>query len=210
MPVKIDLHVHTKYSVDAAIEPKKLVRVALKRGLDAVAVTDHNTLKGAFETKGCGEGKLIVVVGEEIDTDRGEVIGLFLEEKVEKGSLPEVTDKIREQAGIVVLPHPFDSFRKSSMHPTDSESSYFDLVEGLNARCIRAKHNLMAQRYAVRNGKKMTAGSDAHISIEIGKVYTQTETENIREDLLKGKTMFFGGRTTPLVHALTFLIKIFK
>ncbi len=206
--MKIDLHVHTKYSFDSSNEPRKIVKVALKKKIDGLAITDHDAFKGALEVEKLSKKKLLIIKGEEVTTENGEVLGFFLQEKVKPGPVEEVVDKIKEQGGLVAVPHPFDSFRSSSFFPSDKDNRFFDLVEVFNARCVRSKFNLLAEKYARKHSKNVTAGSDAHFLFEIGKAYILTQTSDVRKDLLKGKVKVEGKRTVPLVHLATLVKKL--
>ena len=108
MRIRLDLHVHTTYSFDSTIEPAGLREICRKRGLDGVAVTDHDSLRGSLEFA-AELPDLIIVPGSEIRSAEGEIIGLFLSEDVPPGlTAPETMRRIREQGGLVLMPHPFD------------------------------------------------------------------------------------------------------
>jgi len=192
--VKIDFHVHTAYSLDSSNDPLKVGLLAEAKGLDYIAITDHNTIKGALKALNSKYSEHIIL-GEEILTDRGEVIGLFLRREIKPGKLSRVISEIRDQGGIVMLPHPFDSFRGKALRPAKSDSKYFDLVEGFNSRCLLQRFNLKAQRYAMLTGLKMTAGSDAHHPFEIGNAYVEFRCDDPREALYKEQGRIFGVRT---------------
>jgi len=113
--VILDLHVHSKYSKDSRLEPEKILKLATARGLGGIAITDHNTVYGGLIARKLSKGDLLVIVGSEIKTERGEVMGLFLNEEIPERSFFDVVDAIRDQGGIVVLPHPFDRLRRSSL-----------------------------------------------------------------------------------------------
>ena len=100
--MKYDFHTHTKYSCDGYIEPKMLVKVAVKAGLSGIAVTDHNTVKGGLDAKKYENNEIEVIVGSEILTDRGEVIGIFLTDEIKSKRFIDVVDEIKAQNGIVV------------------------------------------------------------------------------------------------------------
>ena len=103
--MKYDLHVHSKYSIDGCIEPETIVKTAHKRGLSGVAVTDHNTIQGGLESKKYETDDLKVIVGSEIETNRGEVIGLFLCDEITSNIFAYVVQEIKDQNGLVIIPH---------------------------------------------------------------------------------------------------------
>jgi predicted metal-dependent phosphoesterase TrpH/glycosyltransferase involved in cell wall biosynthesis len=167
-----DLHMHTSHSHDCSIEPSELVEHAEREGLGAIAVTDHNVLSGALETVEIARGRdLIVVPGEEVKTDRdGEVIGLFLHEEIPRGmSFPDSVAAIREQGGVVYVPHPFDR-----MHAIPSPATLhhnlpeIDVLEVYNARLLFDTYNDEALRFARKYGLLAGAGSDAHVLQGVG------------------------------------------
>jgi predicted metal-dependent phosphoesterase TrpH len=167
-----DLHMHTSWSFDCAIEPVELVAQAESEGLGAIAVTDHNVFGGALETVEAARGHdLIVIPGEEVKTDnQGEVIGLFLEREIPAGmSFPDTVAAIREQNGVVYLPHPFDR-----MHTIPDPVTLhrhlpdIDVLEVYNARLLRDTQNDEALRFARKYGLTMGAGSDAHVLQGLG------------------------------------------
>src|SRR5512146_3370953 len=118
LQMKYDLHVHTAYSIDGSLSPEKVVKIAKSRDLQGVAITDHNTIKGGIEAKRYETDSFNVIVGSEIKTNRGDLIGLFLTEEVHSRDLQGASSEIRRQGGRAVIPHPFDRFRSSAINPT--------------------------------------------------------------------------------------------
>jgi predicted metal-dependent phosphoesterase TrpH len=167
-----DLHMHTSWSHDCSIEAAELVDHAEAEGLGAIAVTDHNVFGGALETVDEARGReLVVIPGEEVKTDgQGEVIGLFLEREIPKGmSFEETVAAIREQGGLVYVPHPFDRLhaipdpRTLHRHLAD-----IDVLEVYNARLLFEAYNDEALRFARKYNLTMGAGSDAHVLQGVG------------------------------------------
>jgi predicted metal-dependent phosphoesterase TrpH len=167
-----DLHMHTSWSHDCSTDPAELVDHAEAEGLGAIAVTDHNVFGGALETIDCAEGRdLIVIPGEEVKTDgQGEVIGLFLQQEIPRGlSFADTVAAIREQDGIVYIPHPFDRLhsipdpKTLHRHLTD-----IDVLEVYNARLLFEAFNDEALRFASKYDLTMGAGSDAHVLQGVG------------------------------------------
>jgi predicted metal-dependent phosphoesterase TrpH/glycosyltransferase involved in cell wall biosynthesis len=167
-----DLHMHTNHSHDCSIEPTALVAHAEEEGLGAIAVTDHNIFSGALEAVELARGRdLIVIPGEEVKTDRdGEVIGLFLRSEIPRGmSFADTLAAIREQEGVVYVPHPFDRMHSipapATLHRHLSE---IDVLEVYNARLLFDAYNDEALRFARKHGLLQGAGSDAHVLQGVG------------------------------------------
>jgi predicted metal-dependent phosphoesterase TrpH len=167
-----DLHMHTSWSHDCAIEPAELVEHAEATGLGAIAVTDHNVFGGALECVTLADGReLMVIPGEEVKTDgQGEVIGLFLDREIPRGlSFEDTLAAIREQGGLVYLPHPFDRMHAipdaATLHRHLGE---IDVFEVYNARLLFETYNDEALRFARKYNLTMGAGSDAHVLQGIG------------------------------------------
>ena len=197
--MKIDLHIHSKYSKDSMLEPAKIIKIAKKRRLDGVAVTDHGTIKGGIEALKINKDKdFQVIVGAEIKTEYGDVIGMFLNEEIKSQIFMQVVEEIRDQDGLVVLAHPF---RKSITFPTDL-LKYVDLIEGFNARSPKDL-NKKAGELARSFGMPMAAGSDAHLGFEVGGGRTIVN-DGTKEELKRGKTKIEGEESNYyLVHGLS-------
>lgn len=213
--MRYDLHVHSKYSSDGYLDPKTIVKVARKRGLSGIALTDHNTLKGGLKTKEYETDDFKVIVGSEINTDRGEVIGLFLSEEIKSNMFPDVTEEIKDQNGIVIIPHPFDELRGNGIKPKKEDTKFLDGVEIFNSRCILEKYNYKAHEFAMENGLKYTAGSDAHFAGEIGKAGIITDFEiddvdDLRKSVLRDKSIIFCRKSNFINLGLTKVLKIWR
>ena len=213
--MRYDLHVHSKYSRDGYMDPKLIVKKARQCGLSGVAVTDHNTIKGGLITKKYETDDLKVIVGSEVNTNRGEVMGLFLNEEIKSFQFPEVVEEIRDQDGIVITPHPFDEIRANGINPTKEDTSFIDCVEIFNSRCLLDKYNFKAKEFAARNKLKFSAGSDAHFAREIGKagIRVNTESKNIndlKKILLRGDSASFGEKSNFVNLILTKVIKTWR
>jgi predicted metal-dependent phosphoesterase TrpH len=165
-----DLHMHTSWSHDCGIEVSELLAHAEAEGLGAIAITDHNVFGGAREAA-AAETRLTVIPGEEIKTDRqGELIGLFLTDEIPSGmSFDDTVAAIKEQGGLVYVPHPFDR-----MHSIPDASTLrrhldeLDVFEVYNARLLFDAYNDEALRFARKYNLTMGAGSDAHVLQGIG------------------------------------------
>ena len=170
--IVVDLHMHTDWSHDCSIPVSDLLDHAQEIGLGAIAVTDHNVFGGALEAVELARSReLIVIPGEEVKTDgQGEVIGLFLQEEIPRGmSFGDTIDAIREQGGLVYLPHPFDRLHSipdpATLHRHLAE---IDVFEVFNARLLRDSFNDEALRFARKYRLLQGAGSDAHVLQGVG------------------------------------------
>jgi predicted metal-dependent phosphoesterase TrpH len=201
--VKFDLHIHSKYSSDGILDPKNIVKIAIKNNLNGVAVTDHNTIQGGLKAKNYETEDFKVIVGSEIMTDQGEIIGIFLSEEIKSTNLIDVIYEIKNQNGITVIPHPFDDMRHSALHPNDEYVSLIDVIEGFNSRCIFQKYNDKAVEYANKHNLPLVAGSDAHFGNEIGNAGIITESEDLREAIIQKDIELFGKRSMLTNHVFT-------
>jgi predicted metal-dependent phosphoesterase TrpH len=166
-----DLHMHTDHSHDCSVPVPALLDHAETIGLGAIAITDHNVFSGAQEAVELARDRdLVVIPGEEVKTDSGEVIGLFLDEEIPRGmSMGETIAAIREQGGVVYLPHPFDRLHTipdaTTLHRHLAE---IDVFEVFNARLLFEAMNDEALRFARKYNLTMGAGSDAHVLQGVG------------------------------------------
>ena len=190
-----DVHMHTHYSYDSLLTPKDLIKTAAKRGLSTVIVTDHNTTKGGFACVKAVKNMtldLTVFVGNEIKTEHGDVIGLFLHEEIKSHLYHDVIDEINAQDGIVYLPHPFASYT----HIQDMDLSRIQVLEAYNGRHSRVE-NEKALGFGRQLGIPVLGGSDAHIGYEIGSVKNATETDVTDENALR-KVILDGGSSIQI------------
>jgi glycosyltransferase involved in cell wall biosynthesis len=168
----VDLHMHTDHSYDCATPVEVLLAEAKARGLGAIAITDHNEISGALDARAKADG-IKVIVAEEVKTEReGEVIGLFIEEKIERGmSLQETIAEIKRQGGLVYVPHPFDRLHSvpDYEHLLDVLDDV-DAIEVFNPRVAISEFNDEAVRFAAKYRIPGGAGSDAHVPQGLGSV----------------------------------------
>ncbi len=206
--VRADLHNHTHFSPDSILSPRRFVARAVRRGLNCIAVTDHNTMRGvAAVQEAAANTGLRVIPGEEIRTAEGEVLGLFLTAEVPRGlSAAETIDGIKGQGGLAGVPHPYDYLR-SGLDPDVMLRlvERIDFIEGLNARMVFSAHNDKAVEFAAAHGLPTSAGSDAHSRWEVGRAYVEmpdfTGPGDFLDALRQGRLR--GGLSTPLVHMLS-------
>lgn len=205
---------HTSFSPDSLMKPEKMVSRCITTGLDCIAVTDHNTIDGALEVQRLASFR--VIVGEEIKSQGGEIIGLFLKEAIPRGlSSLETVQRIKEQGGLVSIPHPFDHFRRSVI---DKQAlyeilPYVDIVEAFNARNTLPGDNRKALDLAIEHNILTSAVSDSHTPMEVGRTYVEIQDfdgtpSGLREALSKGNLV--SRPITPLIHVLTTLTKARK
>jgi predicted metal-dependent phosphoesterase TrpH len=173
--IEVDLHMHTDHSPDCATPVEVLLETARDRGLGAIAITDHNEVSGALEARRIAAemSGIKVIVAEEVKTaEQGEVIGLFLEEKIPKGlTMAETIAAIRAQGGLVYVPHPFDRFHSVPDYEHLLEIvEEIDILEVFNPRVALTAFNEEAERFARKYRIVPGAGSDSHVAQGLGSV----------------------------------------
>lgn len=202
--MKIDLHVHSHHSPDSHSSYDSIIGMVIARGLDALALTDHNTITGALELARIAP--FPVIIGEEIRTPVGEIMGLFLTEEVPRGLTPEDTiERVKAQGGLVAIPHPLDRVRRgSALGETVLRRilDQVDIIEGFNARAVFAGDNMRAREIASERGIPCSAGSDAHAPYEIGGAYVEMAPWSTPEEFLKnlGTAKISGRLSGPRVR----------
>jgi predicted metal-dependent phosphoesterase TrpH len=201
--LKADLHIHTKYSMDCQTQLEKIVKRCQELGINCIAIADHGTAEGALEMQKLAPFK--VIVAEEILTTQGEIMGMFLEETISSGITPqEAVRRIREQGGLVNIPHPFETIRGSALKDSfiDEIAAEIDLMEVFNSRSPFPANSDKARAFAERHGIPGSAGSDAHTINEIGNAFIEMPEFNNKDEFLKalaqGKIQ--GKRAGMFVH----------
>jgi predicted metal-dependent phosphoesterase TrpH len=192
--IRIDLHCHSEASWDCLTPIEAIPAQCQRRGIHIQAITDHNEIWGAEKLKALVENNpeynLKVIIGEEITTLEGEIIGLFLQQKIEAGLTPEETiRKIREQNGLVLLPHGFDPLKRYRLQPDARArvADQIDIIEAFNARISRPRWNRTAAIWAGEHKLPISAGSDAHRLVDIGDAWVEVPAQPINgpADLLR-------------------------
>jgi len=198
--LKLDLHVHTCYSSDAFTTLKQVVAYSKKRGLDGVAVTDHNTVKGALKLK---TRDILVVPGIEVSTLNGHLLGLNVTTPIPaKLGIEETIHRIHEAGGIAVAPHP-TTFYKS---PPSRRVSSYDAVEVMNASSIPFPiFTYFSKRFAAGLGLPQTGGSDSHYAPEIGAAYTVVDADPGVDEIV---CAIKKGATVPMGHGIPLRIRL--
>jgi predicted metal-dependent phosphoesterase TrpH len=175
--VRVDLHMHTMWSGDATTTPDELRAALDGAGVDVLCITDHGTTNGAIQLAETGELPCRVVVGQEVRTWAGEIIGLFLTSRLPYGLKPEDTARaIRDQGGLVYVPHPFDPLRsnlREDVLVSLVDAGLVDAIEVFNAKTSLSHLNAHALSFASTHGLACGAGSDAHEPTAVGAAYVE-------------------------------------
>lgn len=210
-----DFHIHTRFSRDSILTEEKFIKVAIERGLTHVAITNHNNVEGAIAVRdkvaelGLAD-QLTVILGEEVSTADGEVVGLFLTKTIPRGlSANETADEIHRQGGLVSIPHPFDPFRQSHIKPGPlrnlAEMGKIDAIEVFNSRITIQTHNVQAAEFAAGYEIPGIACSDSHSAFEVAMCFNALPWFHSAEELKAGlpRNEWQGSRSTTLIHLTT-------
>lgn len=208
--MELDLHVHSRYSFDSISNPEKILKIARKKGLDGIAITDHNTIKGGIIASQVNIKDFFTIIGSEIGTEAGDIIGLFLNEEIKSRTSLEVIDEIKAQDGIAVLAHPF----RRAKEINDEVIKRIDVIEAFNARNKKSA-NIMAKNLALKHNLPMIAGSDAHFYFEIGRARTIINADNheissIKRAILTNNTKLSGKESSYYINLFSKSIRIIK
>lgn len=162
--MKLLFHLHTHHSYDSRVKPRQIVDYALKHGIEMLAITDHGNMNGSLEARKIVQERdlpIEVILGAEYLTDQGDIIALFLEEEIKETDAEKLIDKIHDQGGVAILPHPY-------YHHTLSETMVkkIDVIEVFNARCSE-EQNKKAAELARKYDKPVICGNDAHLTSEL-------------------------------------------
>ena len=210
-----DFHIHTRFSRDSILTEERFIEKAIERGLTHVAVTNHNNVEGAIAVRdkvaelGLTD-RLTVILGEEVSTADGEVVGLFLTRTIPRGlSANETADEIHRQGGLVSIPHPFDPFRGSHIREGPlrnlAEVGKIDAVEIFNCRVTFQRHNQEAAEFAQRYGIPGIAASDSHSSFEVAMAFNALPAFESAEQLKAAlpDNDWHASRSSVFIHATT-------
>ncbi|MEJ2248356.1 MAG: CehA/McbA family metallohydrolase [Candidatus Lokiarchaeota archaeon] len=221
--LKLDLHIHSFYSNDSYITPSKLFPQLKKRGLDGFSITDHDLFKKTkFFQKKAKNHKIIYIPGIEVQTNFGDILLLFLKEKINLNdkNFYRISEEAREQNSLVILAHPFDFLRRTSFDTSklskDDIKKYVDGIEVMNSRIILKWSINKAIKFGKEYNLIKTGGSDSHTPSEIGHGYTyvrsceDTSTESIYEAMLSKSSFAAGRLSNPFVHLSTKVYKLRK
>ena len=209
----VELHSHTEASGDCLMRPADIVRTCRQKGIDQLAVTDHNTIAGALAVRALAPE--LVIIGEEVMTTQGELLAYFVLETVPPGLTPvETIARLRSQGAAISVSHPFDRLRHGAWQTGDLAAilPLVDAIEVFNARCIDPEDNARALAFAEEHAKPGTVGSDAHSHRELGRAVLRLETAATPAELAAG--FVTGQRVTrlssPLIHVTSRAAKMWK
>ncbi|MBP3920926.1 MAG: PHP domain-containing protein [Bacilli bacterium] len=218
--IRAEFHTHTRFSKDSILNKFFILFMLKLKKIKLIAITDHNEVKGAIKyQKFLKKFNIDVIVGEEVMTDSGEIIGLFLNKKIEPFQSPELTVKqIKEQNGIVYLPHPYDEKRYKTVLKEEKQiklKDEIDFIEIHNGRNISEKYS--DKQKDIQQKLKITPiiGSDAHTFIELGRNYIEIEYKNIEDfknnmkDIVE-KSVSHKKKCIKLAHTITKFARIIK
>jgi predicted metal-dependent phosphoesterase TrpH len=201
--LRIEFHCHTIYSKDSLVSIEKLLETCKRKGIDRIVITDHNTTAGAFQAQKIDPQR--VIVGEEILTQKGELLAAFMQEEIPAGLTPlETITRLRDQGAFISVSHPFDQMRKGHWQTPDLLEiiPLVDAIEIFNARCMSADFNRQAQDFAREHEVAGTVGSDAHAAFEIGRAAMILPEFEDADSLKKAlpQAQFETMLSSPLVH----------
>jgi hypothetical protein len=201
------MHTHTEYSPDSRTSLRAQAAAIKAAGLHVVCATDHNTIEGALRLRELADG-FRVIVGEEVSTRDGEIIGLFLDKPIPRDQSAEDTiARIRDQGGLVSVPHPFSRNRMFHLRRAVLERVWQDVdcIEVFNAREAFTQDNFRAAAFAKERGLPGAAGSDAHRASEIGRAWVEVEDFAGREDFIAAlrEGSVIGKLTGNYIHVMT-------
>ena len=210
-----DFHIHTRFSRDSLLTEEKFIRKAIERGLTHAVVTNHNNVEGAIAVRdkvaelGLTD-QLTVILGEEVSTSDGEVVGVFLTTTIPRGlSANETADEIHRQGGLVSIPHPFDPFRGSHIKEGPlrnlADVGKIDMIEVFNCRVTLQRHNDEAAEFAQRYGIPGIAASDSHSGMEVAMAFNAMPGFDTADELRVAlqDNEWHASRSSILIHATT-------
>jgi len=197
--MRFDLHIHSKYSSDSGLAIEDILKKAVQKGLDGIAICDHNTITGSYHARKCVAKlnlPLLVLPGVEVSTTSGHLIVLGVRENIPAGMTPRETIMIaRQKGGVVIAPHPFKIRSIGNVDGLD-----IDAVETFNSRCFFGE-NEKARKMAIELGKPQVGGSDSHMLGTIGIGYTEIDAQpdeaSVLNAIRNGKTRP-GGKNAPI------------
>jgi hypothetical protein len=204
--IRIELHCHTLASEDSLMTPRRLVEVARRRGLQRLAVTDHNSIAGALEASALDPE--LIIIGEEVETNEGELLAYYIREPIPAGLEPtEAIAHLRAQGAFISVSHPCDRFRSGAWdrHALERILPLVDSLEVFNARTLIDADNRAAERIAGAAGLLATAGSDAHAYLEVGRsgMLTPPFTDAAGMKAVLAQAQIVRRLSSPLVHFLS-------
>lgn len=212
--IKADLHVHTRHSIDSYMSYQQLIEACQSKGINCIAVADHGTTLGARELSKIAPFKIIIC--EEVRTPYGEIMGMFLQEDIpDKIPVDEAVRRIREQGGLICIPHPYDHVRPSAFRNArmlEELADRVDIIEVFNSRSLFPGAEKKARSLASRHNKLISFGSDGHSPSEVGYAFVEMTDFNSPQEFLKSLAgaSFHGRKSSPLIHLITTTARLSK
>lgn len=217
MSYRTEFHVHTRGSKDSFLGKYALLLMCKIRHVDCLAITDHNEVFKALEWEDFFDQHGIrIIVGEEIFSSRGEIVGLFLRERIPPNLTPEQTiERIRKQDGIVYVPHPYDEKRSATVLQYDAlkhVAAEVDCIEIHNGRNISSTYDAKQEAIASKLNKPAIVGCDAHVFFEVGRNIVITEDPFDKHNFLKtlSTAKFQTHNCIMVAHHITKIVKLIK
>lgn len=214
--IRAEFHVHTRYSHDSILNKYLILIMCKIKKIELLAITDHNEIEGAKKYKRfLNKHNIEVIVGEEIMTKSGEIIGLYLNEKIDANlSAGETISLIKKQGGLVYLPHPFDKKRHRTVLDEKEQlkyKEYFDFVEIHNGRNISEEFDVEQEKIQRKLGACAIVGSDSHTFFELGRNYIEVEYRG-KEALLESikEANFVTKSCCKFAHPMTKIARLIK
>ena len=218
--IRAEFHIHTNYSNDSILNNFFILLMCKIKKIKLLAITDHNEIKGALKYKEfLKKFNIDVIIGEEIMTNSGEIIGLFLTKKIlPMQSIEETISKIKEQNGIIYLPHPYDEKRSKTVLNEVSQNKYkndIDFIEIHNGRNIKKEFSKKQEQISQELKIDSIIGSDAHTFFELGRNYIEIDYSNLEEFQKNIKSIiknakFNKKKCINLSHKITKFVKLLK
>lgn len=198
--MEVDLHIHSQYSPDSRSRPEDIIKRAVTLGLGAIAVTDHDSLKGAAAAARLAPESLLIVPGMELKTEKGDLLALFVSQEVRSNTFAAAVDEIRSDGGIAIVPHPGESPKMTSQ-----DIALADGLEVFNAT-LSPRDNRRSLEYATELRMPGFSSSDAHLVMEIGngttRVQDSSSLEELRKALLADPVVLKTIRSNVLIHSM--------
>ncbi len=212
--LKLDLHIHSQYSEDATGSPKDIIKILQKKGLQGMAIADHNTVEGGLKALKVKPKEFIVIPGVEISTKDGHMLALNVTENIKRHlSVEETVDKIIDAGGLPVVPHLFRNMSGIKKEKLRNIQTKISAIEVFNS-CSLPQTNLKTAKIAKEYGLGGTGGSDAHDPIYAGYAYTTVDTTDINIDSILSeinkKKTWGEGITMPLEYRQDRMMKSIK
>lgn len=215
--IKTEFHVHTRISKDSFLGKYLLLFMCKIHQIKCIAISDHNEIKGALKYKSFLERfNIKVIVSEEILTCDGEIIGMFLNKKIEAGkTAKETVNEIKEQNGIVYIPHPYDKKRENTVIKKEALEEIIDdveLIEAYNGRNVSEEFEKKQKNIVKKYDKTPVVGSDAHCFFEIGRNYMYMDNAISRNEIVNSirNGLIYKKKCIKFAHKWTKIVKMFK